>query len=133
MVFLLLNGLAIDPVREWEIFSDTGFTVDVIYNQKRPESGPRRVVNVTEFHWLYDLHENSVALESDIDCAGLTLDIDRLLVVSISGKVNLSSSLNNLVESWHKGNGELPLHDFLGVSFAQYGKWIEKPEIASVE
>lgn len=129
MLILVLNGVAIDPTKEWEIFSETGFTVDVIFNQERPGMNPRRVKNVTELHWRYDLKGKSLALESDIDSAGQTLEIDWVQIVRVVGKVGADSPFDDLIDSWHESLPGIALHEFLGMSLEEYGDWVVNPRL----
>jgi hypothetical protein len=32
------------------------------------------------------------------------------------------------VERWHDGEGKVPLHDYLGMTWSEYQLWTEKPE-----
>lgn len=31
------------------------------------------------------------------------------------------------IERWHKSPNEKPLHEFLGMTFEQYGRWVNNP------
>lgn len=38
------------------------------------------------------------------------------------------SLLDVFIEKWHKGASTLPLHTYLGLSFPEYGKWVESSD-----
>lgn len=42
-------------------------------------------------------------------------------------KLLLNDKMEDLVDLWHMSDTKLPLHEFLGVSLADYGKWVENP------
>jgi hypothetical protein len=33
--------------------------------------------------------------------------------------------INDLIDQWHEGNTGVPLHEFLGMTWEQYGEWLE--------
>lgn len=33
-------------------------------------------------------------------------------------------SVDDLIDEWHEGNSNLPLHEFLGMTKEEYNKWI---------
>lgn len=35
------------------------------------------------------------------------------------------SMIDAFIEKWHKGTSTVPLHAYLGLSFPEYGKWVE--------
>jgi hypothetical protein len=36
-----------------------------------------------------------------------------------------NNQLDYMIDAWHTGDTEVPLHEYLGVSFEDYGKWVE--------
>jgi len=36
--------------------------------------------------------------------------------------------VDDFVEKWHGGDGELSLHEYLGMTKAEYSRWITDPE-----
>lgn len=90
MAILLLNNHPLPTENEVEVFSEEGFTVDIIYGPLAKERKPERIENVTEVHWLFCDHEgnhDSVAIESDIDSCGRTINTDWIQCLSITGNV----------------------------------------------
>lgn len=37
------------------------------------------------------------------------------------------TDIDSYVDSWHYGETELPLHEFLGMTWDEYRLWVEKP------
>lgn len=40
----------------------------------------------------------------------------------------LLDEIDDYIDEWHDGDSELPLHDYLGMSWDEYAAWIESPE-----
>lgn len=40
----------------------------------------------------------------------------------------LLDEIDEYIDEWHDGDSELPLHDYLGMSWDEYAAWIESPE-----
>lgn len=33
--------------------------------------------------------------------------------------------INDLIDQWHAGDGKIPLHEFLGMTWDEYCKWVK--------
>ena len=41
---------------------------------------------------------------------------------------DIQAVLDDAVDKWHTGNSKLKLHEYLGMTWAEYKRWVEKPE-----
>ena len=40
-------------------------------------------------------------------------------------QMKTDEEIDDLVDQWHAGDGKVPLHEFLGMTWEQYGEWLE--------
>jgi hypothetical protein len=38
-------------------------------------------------------------------------------------------NIDDLIDEWHESNSELPLHEYLGLTWEQYKHWIKSDEL----
>ena len=38
-------------------------------------------------------------------------------------------AIDDAIHAWHVGDGEEPLHEFLGMTFEEYAAWVEDPKV----
>lgn len=48
----------------------------------------------------------------------------------LAGKVGLEE-IDNFIDAWHDGDSKEALHEYLGLSRAEYAFYIEKPDMLS--
>jgi hypothetical protein len=46
----------------------------------------------------------------------------------LAGRV-LPEDIDDFVDSWHDGDSELPLHQYLGMSESEYSLWVADPNV----
>jgi hypothetical protein len=51
---------------------------------------------------------------------------DRYIDLVLGGRA-LWSDIDNHVDRWHEGEVEMPLHDYLGLTWDEYALWVEQP------
>lgn len=44
----------------------------------------------------------------------------------LASQVPNKNNIDDLVDEWHNSDSEIPLHDYLGMSFSEYAKFVEK-------
>jgi hypothetical protein len=49
----------------------------------------------------------------------------------VAGTVD-SAEIDDFVEKWHEGQSTEALHDYLGMSSAEYSLWLENPEMLTL-
>jgi hypothetical protein len=52
-------------------------------------------------------------------------DNDRTFMSLVLDGYRLPEEIDDFVDEWHEGNGEIPLHEFLGMTPEEYGLWIQ--------
>lgn len=48
---------------------------------------------------------------------------ERIVLVDKQGRVH-HHDIDDLVDEWHKGDSDLPLHEYLGMTWDEYQAWV---------
>lgn len=51
---------------------------------------------------------------------------DKRTLLHMSDALTAEDILDCVVEAWHIGHSELPLHEYMGLSWEQYARWTEE-------
>ncbi|QST02501.1 hypothetical protein IMZ31_23920 (plasmid) [Pontibacillus sp. ALD_SL1] len=47
----------------------------------------------------------------------------------MSKETTTEKNIEERIEEWHESHSEEELHDYLGIPFAQYARWVETGEL----
>lgn len=74
-----------------------------------------------------DLHDNeSIVSFKDEHGYEDELRISTSSLTPLASQVPNKKNIDDLVDEWHQSDVNIPLHDYLGMSFSEYTKYVEK-------
>ena len=56
------------------------------------------------------------------------VDEGKILELKESDILKIDNKIDDKIDEWHNGDSDVPLHEFLGMTFGEYAKWVELKE-----